>query len=293
MTDLVASSRAVSSNAVGAGLKAAHYKEALAGGHGIDFFEVHAENFMGDGGPPHRWLTAFAADYPLSIHGVCLSIGGRDTLDTDHLDRLARLVARYQPALVSEHLAWSSDGGVFLNDLLPPPLTGETLARVTAHVDQTQSRLGRRILVENPSQYLHFSCSDIPESAFLNEVVRRTGCGLLLDINNVFVSASNIGFDANAYIDAIDASAVCEIHLAGHAIDHFDNIAIRVDNHGDHVCPEVLALYERFIRRAGARPTLIEWDANIPDFATLAGEAALARTAMARAAIKEAADAAA
>ncbi len=266
--------------AVGVGLKAQHYKEALAGKHDIDFFEVHAENFMGEGGPPHRWLHGFAAQYPLSIHGVCLSVGGRDDLDLDHLDRLALLVERYQPALVSEHLAWSSDGGVFLNDLLPPPLIEETLERVSSHVDQVQSRLGRRILIENPSQYLNFACNDIPEAEFLNEVVRRTGCGLLFDINNVFVSASNIGFEAEAYVDAIDASVVAEIHLAGHAIDHYENIVIRVDNHGDRVCPEVLTLYERFIRRAGPRPTLVEWDTDIPDFGTLIAEAAIAKAVM-------------
>lgn len=265
---------------VGVGLKAAHYKDALKGRRDISFFEVHAENLMGDGGPPHRWLGAFAEQYPLSVHGVCLSIGGRDDLDLDHLERLARLVERYKPALFSEHLAWSSDGGVFLNDLLPPPLNAQTLERVASHVDQIQERLGRRILIENPSRYLNFACNDIPEAEFLNDLARRTGCGLLLDINNVFVSACNVGFGAEAYLDAIDAPAVAEIHLAGHAIDGRENIVIRVDNHGDRVSPEVLALYERFIRRAGPRPTLIEWDTAIPDFGTLAAEAAIAKAVM-------------
>lgn len=267
-------------SSIGVGLKAPHYKAAISGKHALDFFEIHAENFMTDGGPPQRWLTGFASQYPISVHGVCLSIGGRDDLDPEHLDRLARLVARYQPALVSEHLAWSADGGVFLNDLLPPPLTAESLDRVADHVDQIQTRLGRRILIENPSQYLDWACSDIPESEFLNALARRTGCGLLFDVNNVFVSASNIGFDAGAYVDAIDAAAVGEIHLAGHAIDHFDNVAIRVDNHGDRMCAEVLALYARFIRRAGARPTLIEWDTNIPSFETLEAEARKAKLVM-------------
>ena len=273
------------SSFVGVGLKAPHYKEALEGRSDIDFFEVHAENFMGDGGPPHRWLQAFAARYPISVHGVCLSVGGRDDLDTEHLERLARLVDRYEPALVSEHLAWSSDGGVFYNDLLPPPLTGTSLDRVCAHVDQIQSRLKREILIENPSQYLRI-VHDIPEPEFLNEIARRTGCGLLLDVNNIFVSACNLDFDASAYLDAIEPAAVAEIHLAGHAIDHYGDLTIRVDNHGDHVCGDVMALFERFILRAGPRPTLVEWDANIPSFETLAAEAGAARAAMQNVALR-------
>lgn len=273
---------AIPALAVGVGLKASHYKKALAGEHRLDFFEVHAENFMRDGGPPHRWLAAFSEQYPLSMHGVCLSIGGRGPLDKEHLDRLARLVDRYKPALVSEHLAWSSDGGVFLNDLLPPPMTRVALDRLCRHVDEVQSRLGRRILIENPSRYLSWSCNEMPEPDFLNGMAQRTGCGLLLDINNVFVSASNAGFDADAYVDAIDASTVGEIHLAGHAIDHFDNIVIRIDNHGDHVCAEVISLYERFVRRAGPRPTLFEWDTNVPAFETLSAGAQRAKAVMER-----------
>ncbi|MFZ5617945.1 MAG: DUF692 domain-containing protein [Pseudomonadota bacterium] len=273
---------AIPALAVGVGLKAPHYREALAGEHWLDFFEVHAENFMGAGGPPHRWLSAFAEQFPLSIHGVCLSIGGRDPLDREHLDRLTRLADRYSPALVSEHLAWSGDGGVFLNDLLPPPMTVDTLNRVCSHVDEVQSRLNRRILIENPSRYLNWACNDLPEPEFLNELTRRTGCALLLDINNIFVSASNGGFNAEAYIDAIDASAVGQIHLAGHAIDHFDNIVLRIDNHGARVCDEVTGLYERFIRRAGPRPTLIEWDASVPSFETLNAEARRAKAMMER-----------
>jgi len=270
-------------SAVGVGLKAPHYKEALKEPHEIDFFEVHAENFMGEGGPPHRWLSGFRSQFPLSIHGVCLSIGGRNTLDEDHLDRLASLVERYRPALVSEHLAWSSDGGFFYNDLLPPPLTATSLARTCAHVDQVQERLGRQILIENPSQYLKLAEDDIPEPEFLNELARRTGCGLLLDINNVYVSASNLGFNAEDYLDAVNADAVAEIHLAGHAIDRFEGATIRVDNHGTHVCNDVLKLYERFIRGSGIRPTLVEWDTNIPSFATLKAEAGAAKSAMMKA----------
>jgi len=266
--------------AVGVGLKAPHYKEALKEPHEIDFFEVHAENFMGDGGPPHRWLSGFQSQFPLSIHGVCLSIGGRDALDEDHLDRLASLIERYRPELVSEHLAWSSDGGFFYNDLIPPPLTATSLARTCAHVDQVQERLGRQILIENPSQYLKLTEDDIPEPEFLNEIARRTGCGLLLDINNVFVSASNLDFSADEYIGVINADAVAEIHLAGHAIDHFEGATIRVDNHGSHVCHEVMTLFERFVRHAGPRPTLVEWDTNVPPFETLKAEAAAAKSAM-------------
>lgn len=271
--------------AVGVGLKAPHYREALKEPHEIDFFEIHAENFMGDGGPPHRWLTGFKSQFPLSIHGVCLSIGGRDELDKDHLDRLTRLVDRYRPALVSEHLAWASDGGFFYNDLLPPPLTSASLARTCAHVDQVQDRLGRRILIENPSQYLKLTDDEIPEPEFLNRLARRTGCGLLLDINNIFVSAENIGFNAEDYVDLIDETAVAEIHLAGHAIDHFEGAVIRVDNHGSPVCNEVMTLFERFIRRAGPRPTLIERDTNIPSFDTLKREAAAAKSVMEKARI--------
>lgn len=273
----------VTPHAVGVGLKAPHYKEALKEPHQIDFFEVHAENFMGDGGPPHRWLSGFRSQFPLSVHGVCLSIGGRDALDKDHLDRLANLVDRYRPALVSEHLAWSSDGGFFYNDLLPPPLTATSLARTCAHVDQVQERLGRQILIENPSQYLKLAENDIPEPVFLNELARRTGCGLLLDINNVFVSASNLGYSAEEYLDAVNADAVAEIHLAGHAIDRFDGATIRVDNHGTHVCNDVMTLFERFVGHAGPRPTLVEWDTNVPPFETLKLEAAAAKSAMMKA----------
>lgn len=269
------------SSAVGVGLKAAHYRDALEQDHGLGFFEIHAENLMGAGGPPLRWLTAVRNRFPVTMHGVCLSVGGRDPLDTDHLDRLAALVDRFDPAIVSEHLAWSADGGVFLNDLLPSPLTEESLRRTAEHVDLIQTRLGRRILIENPS-YLEWSCNDIAESAFLNELARRTGCGILLDINNIFVSASNIGFSADAYIADIDSAAVGQIHLAGHAIDTHANIAVRVDNHGEHVCGEVWSLFERFVRRAGPRPALIEWDTNTPMLDELAAEAAQASRRLAR-----------
>lgn len=264
----------------GVGLKPDHYALAIEGGHGLDFFEVHAENFMGAGGPPHHWLTAFRERIPISIHGVCMSLGGRDDLNPDHLARLKTLIERYEPQLVSEHLAWSSDRGVFFNDLLPPPMTAASLDKVCDHVDQVQTALGRQLLVENPSSYLKSDLCDIPEPEFLNEMARRTGCGLLLDINNVFVSGKNIGFDPDAYVATIDASKVGEIHLAGHAIDHFDGIDIRVDNHGSPVCPEVMDLYASFIAAAGPRPTLIEWDTDVPEFDILIKEARLAKDVM-------------
>ena len=277
----------IAPQSVGVGLKAPHYRLALEGAHNLDFFEVHAENYMGAGGPPLRRLAAVQEQYTISIHGVCLSVGGRDELDADHLDRFATLVERTAPALVSEHLAWSADGGVFLNDLLPPPLTKATLLRTCTHVDQIQSRIGRKILIENPSSYLDWMCNDISEPDFLNELAARTGCGLLLDINNIFVSASNIGFSAEDYVDAVNAGAVCEIHLAGHVIDTYGNVAIRVDNHGGRVCDEVGVLFERFIRRAGPRPALVEWDTDIPCFETLAAEAEMARDRMSGSICKE------
>lgn len=269
--------------AAGIGLKPHHYRAALDGADGLDFFEVHAENFMGEGGPPHRWLSAIRERRALSVHGVCLSIGGREDLDKDHLERLKRVVDHYEPALVSEHLAWSADGGVFFNDLLTPPLTGAMLARICGHVEEIQEALGRRILIENPSSYLAPAATEMPEPEFLNELARRTGCGILLDVNNVYVSAFNIGFDAERYIDAIEADAVGEIHVAGHVIDRFNDIVIRVDNHGSPPPPPVLTLLERFTRRAGPRPVLFEWDANPPTLGALAAEALRAKEIMRKA----------
>lgn len=270
----------IPADAVGIGLKPEHYRQAIDNDHKLQFFEVHAENFMGAGGPPHRWLHSFREAAPLSVHGVCLSVGGREPLCADHLTRLAVLVDRYTPTLVSEHLAWSSDNGVFFNDLIAPPLTRSTLENVCDHVEQMQSRLRQTILIENPSRYLPNVEIDLVEPNFLNELSKRTGCGLLLDINNVFVSAFNLGFDAARYIDGIGADAVKEIHLAGHAIDRCGALEIRIDNHGAAVCDEVWRLYNRFIERAGPRPTLIEWDTNVPAFHTLAGEAKKARACM-------------
>ncbi len=268
---------------MGVGLKPDHYEEALSRNHGLGFFEVHAENFMGAGGPPHRWLSAIRERFPLSIHGVCLSIGSPDPLNRDHLQGLKALVDRYDPALVSEHLAWTSENGVFYNDLLPGPLTEDAFRVVKTHVEQTQDTLQRQILIENPSLYLKLLGSTIPETAFLNKLAEETGCGLLLDINNAYVSAMNTGFSAEAYVDAINPDHVKEIHLAGHIIDHFEDIELLVDNHGRPVSPEVMKLYQRFIKRAGPHPTLIEWDTDVPSFSTL-----VEQTERATLAVKEA-----
>lgn len=228
---------------------------------------------MGQGGPPHVWLARIRERHALSIHGVCLSVGGADPLDCEHLARLAELVRRYEPALVSEHLAWCAHDGVFYNDLIAPLLDCNALTRVAAHVDQIQEALGRQILIENPSQYVDLP-GDVAEPDFLNELAARTGCALLLDINNVVVSAHNLGFDAARYLAGIDARHIAEIHLAGHATD--DASGLKIDDHGSPVGDETAALFGRFIARAGARPTLIEWDTDTPDFAAMCSEAARA-----------------
>jgi uncharacterized protein len=266
---------------VGLGLKSVHARDALARGTVVDFFEVHAENFMVDGGPALRQLEQVRARWPLSLHGVGLSLGGEDPLDRSHLDRLKRLLERFEPAWFSEHLAWSSHGGRWFNDLLPLPYTAGTLARVCRHIDQAQSHLGRRLLLENPSTYVQFDASTMDETAFLCEVVRRTGCGLLLDVNNAYVSAVNHGGDARAFIDALPAAAIGEIHLAGFAED-LDAAGDRllIDSHGAPVADAVWALYAHALSLLGPRPTLIERDHDVPPLAVLEAEALQARAAM-------------
>ena len=257
----------------GVGFKPEHFEAILAERPDVGFFEIHAENYMGDGGPPHRRLEALRTLYPLSLHGVGLSLGGPRPLDRDHLARLASLRRRYEPGLFSEHLAWSSHESGFLDDLLPLPYTAQSLRVVCDHIDQTQSAVGR-MLLENPSTYVRFADSDIPEAEFLAEIVRRTGCGLLLDVNNVEVQAANHGFDAVAYLDAFPLEAVEEIHLAGYAEARDDAGAeLRIDAHDSPVRPDVWALYRLVVSRIGLRPTLIEWDNNVPDWPTLHGEA--------------------
>lgn len=266
----------------GAGLKPEHVPAILAGPPCVGFFEIHAENYMGAGGPPHAHLAAIRSSYPLSLHGVALSIGASRPLDRDHLDRLKRLVERYEPGLFSEHLAWSSHADVFLNDLLPVPYTPATLARVCDHIDEVQAHLGRRMLLENPSTYLAFAESTLSEVEFLAAVVRRTGCGLLLDVNNVFVSVTNHGTSASAYLQAFPLTAVEEIHLAGHDVTQDDTGApLLLDTHDRKVADPVWALYRDVVDLIGPRPTLIEWDADLPDGPVLAAEAARAEAIMA------------
>ncbi len=258
----------------GVGLKPEHYRDILDASPDIGWFEIHAENYMGDGGPPHAYLTAVRERYPLSLHGVGLSIGGAGPLDKDHLARLKDLADRYQPALFSEHLAWSSHDTIYLNDLLPLPFTEETLATVCAHIDEAQEVLQRQMLLENPSTYVAFAETSMSEAEFLSEVVRRTGCGLLLDVNNVFVQATNHGFAAETYLDNFPVEHVGEIHLGGHAEDSDDDgEALLIDDHGREVADPVWALYARALSRAGPKPTLIEWDNDVPSWPVLYAEA--------------------
>lgn len=267
----------------GVSLKAEHYEVVLRERPAVGWFEVHAENYMGAGGPALAWLERVRADYPLSIHGVGLSIGGGEPLDRDHLDRLRTLLERYQPEAFSEHLAWSSHGGVFFNDLLPIPYDGETLARVGAHVEQVQEALGRRMLLENPATYLAFETGTMSEIEFLGALVGRTGCGLLLDVNNAYVSGTNQGFAPLDYVRAFPLAQVGEIHLAGHGLDRDEaGRTLLIDTHDRPVAADVWALYDDTIRRTGPLPTLIEWDGKIPPWPVLFGEAATADRVMAR-----------
>jgi uncharacterized protein (UPF0276 family) len=262
----------------GVGFKPAHLDGILAAPQPVGFFEVHAENYMGDGGPPHAQLTALRERYPLSVHGVGLSIGSMRPLDQAHLARLKRLCDRYQPESFSEHLAWSSHGDIFLNDLLPLPYTEETLARIIEHVDEVQTALGRQMLLENPATYIRFSESTIPEIDFLNQVSERTGCGLLLDINNVFVSARNHDTQPLPYLDSFPLDRVREIHLGGHDEETDDvGAPLLIDTHGSPISTAVWALYRHVITRTGAIATLIEWDNDIPDWPTLRAEGASAQ----------------
>jgi len=258
----------------GVGLKAEHYSDILEQQPDIGWFEVHPENYMGLGGPPHRYLTEIACRYPLSLHGVGLSIGGAGPLDPAHLERLKGLVDRYQPASFSEHLAWSTHDEGFLNDLLPLPYTRDTLDTVCAHIDQLQSYLGRRMLLENPATYVVFEESIFEEIDFVKNIVKRTGCGLLLDVNNVYVSCTNHKRSPEAYIDAFPMEHVGEIHLAGHAEDTDDaGERLLIDAHDRAVIADVWQLFRRAIGLSGPRPTLIEWDNDIPSWHVLMGEA--------------------
>ena len=256
----------------GIGLRTPHFRTVQSTKPDVGFFEVHSENYFGAGGQSLSMLERVRGDYPVSLHGVGLSLGGAEPLSQAHLDKLRALVDRIEPALVSEHLAWVGIGGVFLNDLLPLPYTEEALSVTAAHVSQVQDRLGRRILVENPSSYLTFRHSTMSEPEFLGALVAKTGCGLLLDVNNIYVSAQNQRFDAAAYLAAVPASTVGEYHLAGHT----DTGDLLIDTHDHAVSDPVWALYRAAVSIIGDRPTLIERDSNIPPLAELVAEAAQA-----------------
>jgi uncharacterized protein (UPF0276 family) len=271
--------------AAGVGFKAEHFPEIAAAAQPIGFIEVHAENYMGAGGPPHARLTALREHYALSVHGVGLSIGSPAALDRAHLARLKSLCDRYEPESFSEHLAWSTHDGVYFNDLLPLPYTPETLSRIVSHVDEVQAVLGRQMLLENPSTYVRFAESEISEPEFLAEIARRTGCGLLLDVNNVFVQAANHGLDARAYLHDFPLAHVCEIHLAGHAEQTDDAGApLLIDAHGSPVTEPVWALYAEVLACTGPVATLIEWDNDVPAWPVLRAEAERAGRMLARAA---------
>lgn len=268
----------------GVGFKPEHFSDILADDPPIGFIEIHAENYMGAGGPPHAQLRALCERFALSVHGVALSIGAMQPLDREHLARIKALCERYQPASFSEHLAWSSHGEHYFNDLLPLPYNEETLARVIEHVDCVQHELNRRILLENPASYLRFADSTLSEIEFLDAVSRRTGCGLLLDINNIVVSACNHGTSAEDYLCEFPLDRVGEIHLAGHDVQTDGNGApLCIDSHGTPVPDPVWSLYAAVIARIGPLPTLIEWDNDVPSWPVLAREADIAATILARA----------
>ncbi len=267
--------------APGVGYKPQHFEALTADAGPVAWLEIHAENYMGDGGRPHAQLRALQERFALSVHGVGLSIGGEGPLDKEHLARLKSLIEKTRPASFSEHLAWSTHGAEFLNDLLPLPYTDGTLSRVTAHIEEVQETLGRQMLLENPSSYLAFEESTWSETDFLRELVRRTGCGLLLDVNNVFVSAINLGYSPQGYIDAFPLEAVGEIHVGGHDEDSDDfGETLLIDSHGKPVVDPVWALLEHTLARSGPRPVLVEWDNDVPEWPVLRAEAQRAAEAL-------------
>jgi hypothetical protein len=260
----------------GIGLRFPHHQAVADTRPEVAWLEAHTENYMG-GGTSLRYLETIRRDYPLSLHGVGLSLGSAEEIDAAHLERVRRIVERIDPGLVSEHLSWSVVGGAYLADLLPLPMTEEALDVICRHVEQAQACLKRRLLIENPSTYLRFSHSTIPEWEFLARVAERTGCGILCDVNNIYVSACNHGWDAATYLAALPPAAVAEIHLAGHAVKMLDDgQTLRIDDHGSHVAPAVWALYAEALVRFGPVPTLVEWDTNVPPLEVLLGEAARA-----------------
>jgi len=264
----------------GIGLRAPHYKELIATRPDIGWVEVHSENYFGDGGTPLFYLEQARERYPLSLHGVGASLGSIDPLNTAHLANLKQLICRFEPGLVSEHLCWSSVDGYYLNDLLPLPYTAEALTHIADRIEQVQAFLGRQILIENLSSYLQYRHSVIPEWEFIAEVARRAGCGILLDVNNIYVSSRNQGFDPLRYLNGIPRDMVQEIHLAGHTVNHYPEGDILIDTHSAVVCDEVWSLYASALRRFGRVPTLIEWDTELPALSVLVDEAHTARRYM-------------
>src|ERR1700751_3964608 len=262
--------RPIPSCGVGIGLRSPHVSEIVATRPAIGFLEWHAENYMAET-PALDRLLELRRDYPVSLHGVALSLGSAEELDHGHLDRFKALIERVEPMLVSEHLAWSAIGGAYLNDLLPLPYTEASLDLFCRHVDEAQGVLGRRLLIENPSSYLRYWYSPIPEPEFMTELARRTGCGILCDVNNIQVSAWNFGFDPLAFLQALPIEAIGEIHLAGHHVA--EDVNILIDDHGSRVAEPVWALYAAALRRFGPVPTLIEWDTNLPALEVLLDEA--------------------
>ena len=268
-------------NAPGVGYKPQHFKAILDDPGPVTWIEVHAENYMGDGGRPLAQLRALTEIFALSVHGVGLSIGGEGPLDKDHLARLRKLCDWAQPASFSEHLAWSTHGSEFLNDLLPLPYTQSTLTHVAHHIDQVQEVLGRQMLLENPSSYLVFAESDMSETDFLAELTNRTGCGLLLDVNNVFISSTNLGVSPQAYIDAYPTERVGELHVGGHDEDVDDDGApLLIDSHGKPVVDPVWDLLAYTLEQTGPKPVLVEWDNDVPEWPVLRAEAARAAEAL-------------
>lgn len=260
----------------GVSLKPQHYPEALAASAAGLWFEVHPENYMCDGGPRLAWLEAIREHHPLSLHGVGLSLAADEDPAPGHLAGLKRLADRFEPFLVSEHLAWSQRRDIYHPDLLPFPRSSQALDRIADNVGRAQDALGRKILIENPSLYLGLKGHEMSEVEFLSDLARRSGCGLLVDVNNAYVSSNNLGFSAEAYLDAVPAEAIGEIHLAGHAADARVGASLLIDTHGEPVSEPVWGLYERLIRRVGPRPTLIERDDDIPAFADLIAEREIA-----------------
>ena len=258
-------------------MRTQHHNDVLNTKPTVDFFEVHSENFFQPGGPAHEKLTNIRRDYPLSLHGVGLSLGSTDALNQQHLLNLERLVNRYQPALVSEHLSWSSSGGHYMPDLLPLPMTQEVVRHVAIRIEIVQERLGRQILIENASTYLEFTHSEMSEWEFITETAKRSGSGILLDINNVFVNAENHNFDPLEFLANVPTELVGEIHLAGHTVNTFSNGSIRIDTLDQLVCDEVWELYRTAKKCLRNVPTLIEWDQNLPELSVLLGEAEIAR----------------